>query len=100
MEQLTDTQKRKLKKQAHSLKPLIRIGKNGLNLSVIRTIDKSLTDHELFKIKFLVHKSEKNNIAALIAKETGSHIIDNIGNTLVIYRQSSNPKKRKINLRF
>ena len=82
----TNKQKTKLKKQAHTLKPLIQIGKKGLTNEQITTIANDLKHHQLIKIKFNDHKTKKKEISQKIAKETESTIIDIIGNTLILYK--------------
>ena len=79
-------QKAKLKKQAHTLKPLIQIGKKGLTQEQITTISNDLKHHQLIKIKFNDHKPQKKEISQKIAEETESTIIDIIGNTLILYK--------------
>ena len=82
----TNKQKTKLKKQAHTLKPLIQIGKKGLTNEQITTIANDLKHHQLIKIKFNDHKTKKKEISQKISKETESTIIDIIGNTLILYK--------------
>ena len=48
-----------LKKKAHALKPVVRIGKHGLTVSVLRATAQALESHELIKIKFIDFKDEK-----------------------------------------
>ena len=48
---LTEQEKRSLKKQAHSLKPVVIIGANGLTENVLAEINRALDDHELIKVK-------------------------------------------------
>ena len=95
---LTKREKNLLKKLAHKLKPLIQIGKNGVTPGTISNIDKALKDHELIKIKYLEHKAEKNTLTRQIIEETGSDLINKIGNTITLYRESPNPEKKEINL--
>lgn len=95
---LTKREKKLLQKLAHKLKPLIQIGKNGVTPGTIANIDKALKDHELIKIKYLEHKAEKNTLTRQIIEETGSDLINKIGNTITLYRESPNPEKKEINL--
>lgn len=96
MDPLTPRQIRTLKKQAHSLKPRIQIGRNGLTEATIANIDKTLNDHELIKIKYLAYKTERETITAKIAHKTDSHIIHQIGNTATLYRRSTDYSRRTI----
>ena len=95
---ITTREKKLLKKIAHNIKPLIQIGKNGVTPGTIANIDKALKDHELIKIKYLEHKAEKKNLTRQIIEETGSDLINQIGNTATLYRESPNPEKKEINL--
>ncbi|UCH56607.1 MAG: YhbY family RNA-binding protein, partial [Candidatus Bathyarchaeota archaeon] len=82
-------------KMAHSLKPLLQIGKNGVTPGLIAAVDKTLADHELIKVKFLDYKNAKKELSTLLAEKTGSHLVDLIGNTAILYRPSTKPKKKK-----
>ena len=79
-----------------SYKPIITIGKEGVN-GVIN-IAEYLERHELIKIKFNKNKSEKNTLSENITNSTDSGLVSIIGNTLIIYKQSTNLKYRQIKL--
>jgi len=96
MSKLTGDQRRRLKGQAHALKPRVQIGRNGVTEAAVANIHKALHDHELVKIKYLEHKDERKTLTARVAEETGSIIIDEIGNTATLYRRSPDPAKRNI----
>ena len=98
MDPLTPRQTRNLRKQAHSLKPRVRIGRNGLTEALITNIDKTLNDHELIKIKYLAYKTERTTITVKIAAKTDSHIINEIGNIATLYRPSTDYARRTIEL--
>lgn len=90
---LTSKQRQNLKALAHSLDPVVHIGKNGLTEQSLDTIDKALTDHQLIKVKFLDFKDEKNNFASLIEERTGAVLIDVIGNVIILFRENSDSEK-------
>ena len=94
---LTAKQKRNLRAQAHHLHPQILIGRNGVNPEQINQIKHALIDHELVKIKFNAHKSQKETISKEIVGKTESIQIELIGNTLIIYKKNPESSKRKIN---
>jgi RNA-binding protein len=91
MEALTYAVRKKLKAQAHHLKPVVMIGQKGLTDSLIKTIDKALVDHELIKIKFIDYKDEKKELTNEIGEKTNAAIIGLIGNILILYKE--NPDK-------
>ena len=93
---LTGEQLRKLKAKAQNMKPSIQIGKDGLTQGQLERIKHELAHHELIKVKFNDYKTQKTELSQEIAARTGATQVDLIGNTLVLYKQSPYPKKRKI----
>ena len=88
-------QRRKLKKLAHSLKPAINIGKQGVNEGVIFSINEKLESKELIKVKFINNKESKVELSKLIVDKTNSNEICLIGNRLIIYKPADNPQNRQ-----
>jgi len=83
---ITSKQRQYLRGLAHSLNPYIIIGKNGLNSSSIKSIDKSLTDHELIKVR--VQVGDKKKLAPIIQDKTSCSVVGIIGKILILYRFS------------
>lgn len=82
-----------LKGLAHSLKPIVLLGSNGLTEAVIAEIDYALSHHELIKIKIPTDDKEtKALIVDAICRETNSIKVQVIGKTLIVYRQSEEAK--------
>ncbi|MGX9462519.1 ribosome assembly RNA-binding protein YhbY [Shewanella sp. A14] len=90
---LTTKQKQHLKGLAHSLKPVVLLGGNGLTEGVLAEIDSALTHHELIKVKVASADRElKNAIVDAIIRETQSAKVQLIGHVLVIFRHSAEMK--------
>ena len=84
-----------LKGVAHSLKPVVLLGNNGLTEAVVAEIDYALNHHELIKVKIPTEDKEtKGLIVEAICRETKATKIQVIGKTLIIYRQSEEQKIR------
>ena len=98
MQPLTSAQRNKLRAQAHHLKPLVFIGKQGLTDTVIKSVEDNLAAHELIKVKFNDCKDEREEITAEIARRTESEIAGIIGNIAILYREHPEPEKRRIDL--
>ena len=80
---------------AHSLKPVVLLGNNGLTEAVVAEIDYALNHHELIKVKVPTEDKEtKALIVEAICRETKSTQVQVIGKTLVIYRESAEKKIR------
>lgn len=92
---LNNKQIQHLKGLAHSLKPVVLLGNNGLTEAVVAEIDYALNHHELIKIKIPTDDREnKALIVDAIVRETKSNKVQIIGKTLILYRESAEKKIR------
>jgi len=84
------TEKKQLRAQAHTLKPLILIGQSGLTEAVKAEIQLALDQHELIKIKIRSSNRElRLQISEDICLATSATLIQSIGQIIVIYRKNS-----------
>jgi RNA-binding protein len=84
---LSERQRRHLRALAHALKPVIRLGNAGLTLAVTAEAARALEDHELIKVKAPGGDREaRDELFAALARETGSALVQRIGNVAVLYR--------------
>lgn len=91
---LTGKQKRYLRSLAHHEKPLFQIGKNGVTENFIAQVDDVMLKRELIKISILQNCLEdKDSIAEALTKETGAELVQIMGNTIVLYRESDEHKE-------
>lgn len=91
--QLSNKQKQYLKGLAHSLKPVVLLGSNGLTEGVLAEIETALNHHELIKVKVPSEDRElKAQIAETIAVHTEAELIQKIGSIAVYYRPAEEPK--------
>jgi len=100
MDTLKGSQRKHLRGLAHSLKPVVFVGKQGLTPTVIKAIRDALNIHELIKLSFVdfKEKEQKKEISAKIEEKTSSECVGMIGHQAIFYRQNEDPKKRKIEL--
>ncbi len=92
---LNKKQTQHLKGLAHSLKPVVLLGNNGLTEAVVAEIDYALNHHELIKVKIPTDDREtKALIVEAICRETKSTKVQVIGKTLIIYREGEEQKIR------
>jgi len=93
---LSKTQLSFLKKLAHDIEPVVRVGQNGLSKNVMNEISTSLEHHELMKIKIRVgDRSLRDQITEDVIQNYDADLVQKIGNIVTIYKQS---KKKKIKL--
>jgi RNA-binding protein len=90
---------RQLRALAHQLHPVVTIAGHGLSESVIAELERALNDHELIKIKLAVgDRAAKQQVLDALIKQTGAHLIQQIGHTATILRRVDKPDPRKSNL--
>ena len=91
---LTGKQKGFLRSEAHHLQSIFQIGKSGLTESVIAQIDEALEAKELIKVNILQNCDEdKKEIAAKLDGQQGIEVVQVIGNTLILYKESTEKKR-------
>ena len=94
---ITGKQRSILKKLAHELKPTVMIGKEELTPAVLSSIDAYLSAHELVKVQIQEGAIlDPKETANEVAEELGAEFVQAIGRKFVLYRQASDPDKRKI----
>jgi RNA-binding protein len=98
MEPMNSSRRKRLRKAAHHLDPVLQVGKGGVSESFLRAVDEALDCHELIKIRFLALKDEKQALAREISRRTRSETAGLIGHTLILYRRQPDPEKRRIRL--
>lgn len=87
---------RRLKSMGQLLEPVVHIGKGGLTDALLAGVHQALTDHELIKVKFDAHKEDKKTMAPELAARTSSHVVQRVGNVVVLYRPNPDAERRKI----
>lgn len=91
---LTGKQKRFLRAQAHHLDPIFQVGKGGVNDAMIKQLRDVLEARELIKVRILDNCDEdKNDVAVELAEGTRAELVQLIGLTVVLYKESRNNKK-------
>ena len=94
---LSSKQKQKLKSLAHSLKPVVHVGKNGLESSVSKAVARELLAHELIKIKLLdTCALPKKEAGARLADTAQAELVNIIGRTIILYKKHPLEPKIKV----
>ncbi|MFC7681453.1 ribosome assembly RNA-binding protein YhbY [Paenibacillus sp. GCM10028914] len=90
---LTGKQKRYLRSMAHHLDPIFQVGKGGSNDHLIRHISEAIEKRELLKVSVLNNCIEDpREIAAELAKGAKAELVQVIGKTIVLYKESKDNK--------
>ena len=89
---LTAAHRRALRARAHTLKPVVWVGSQGLTKSVLQEVAKGLKSHELVKVKMSDDEREvRNELLEKICQELDAAPVQHIGKILILYRPR--PKK-------
>jgi len=91
---LTGKQKRFLRAQAHHLKPIFQVGKGGVTEAMTEQIAAALEARELLKVSVLQNcEEDRHKVAGQLAEGTGAELVQVIGNTIVLYKESKEHKQ-------
>ena len=94
MQMLTGKQKSYLRSEAHHLQPLFQVGKHGVNAEMVTGVGDALEKRELLKVSILQNCPEdRGEVAEKLAHGTGAELVQTIGNTVVLYRESKENKR-------
>ena len=77
---LTGKQKRFLRHEAHHLNAIFQIGKDGLHENQIIGIDEALESESC--------QQDKNEIAQELSLKTDAEVVQILGRTIILYRES------------
>lgn len=88
MSSLTSKQRAHLRSLAHHLKPVVHIGKEGVNESTIGATEEALNTRELLKVRVLdgAPNDAKGVGRSLAEKIEDVDLVQVIGNVVVLYR--------------
>ena len=90
---LSNKQKQHLKSLAHSLKPVVLLGANGLTEGVMAEIELALNHHELIKVKVPEEDRElREQIYTTILAHTHAYRVQVVGKILTLYKPSPEGK--------
>ena len=91
---LTDNQRKHLRRLAHALNPVVRVGQRGLTPNVVAELGRALHDHELVKVRARVGDREgRDAVLAELAAATGSELAFQVGNVGLFYKKNNKLNK-------
>lgn len=84
---------------AHKLHPIVTVGGQGLTEGIQLELDRALSDHELIKIKLNVgDRDTRDAMITELVLTSGAKLVQKIGHTATLLRQSPNADPKKSNL--
>jgi RNA-binding protein len=87
--ELSEKQKKHLRRLAHPLRAIVMLGNAGLTDGVVSELNRALADHELVKVSARVGGARDARNAALadLAHRTSSALVQRVGHVGVFYRR-------------
>ena len=86
MTELTNAEIRGLKARGQLLESALKVGKDGLTPQFLTALDEMLKHQDLLKVKFDHFKEQKHELAPQLAEKSGSHLVMQVGNVVVLHR--------------
>lgn len=87
--ELTSKRRAYLRKKAHDLDALVRIGKDGVSDNLIQSILDAIESRELLKVKILQNcEEEKMEIMEQLSQCKEFEVVGIIGRTIILFREN------------
>lgn len=94
---MNSKQRAYLRKISAGIEPIFQIGKSSITPELTKAIDEALEAREIIKINVLKNCFDDcRSLAETLAERTGAEVVHVIGRKIVLYKMSSDEKKRKI----
>ena len=91
---LTGKQKSFLRSEAHHLKAIFQVGKDGVTENMLDQLNAVLEKRELIKVRVLQNcLDDKHDVAEQLADGTDASIVQIIGKQIVLFKESSEHKQ-------
>lgn len=88
--ELTSKRRAYLRKKAHDLDPLVRIGKDGITDNLIQSILDAIESRELIKVKILQNcEEEKQKIMDELSTYKEFQVVGMIGKTIILFKENT-----------
>lgn len=87
--ELTSKKRAYLRKKAHDLDALVRIGKDGISENLIQSILDAIESRELIKVKILQNcEDEKDEIMEQLSQCKEFEVVGIIGRTIILFKEN------------
>ena len=84
---LSPKQRQFLRRLAHPLSPLVRIGKAGLTPAVVDETNHALRAHELIKVRIEVEdRGQRRDVMGQLVADSAAVLVGSVGKVAVLYR--------------
>ena len=96
---LKGKQKRYLCSQAHEMRPLFQVGKEGLTANWLKQVEDAIEKRELLKVNVLQNAIvEDEEVIEYIETNSRIQVVQKIGHVLVLFKQADKRENRSYSL--
>lgn len=93
---LSGKRRAQLRSEAHHLQASVHLGQSGVTPAFIKSLDDAIRTHELVKVQLGKQTDlSVRDAAGLLAKTTRSAVVQVIGKTVTLYRESPELRKKR-----
>lgn len=86
---LNNKEKKYLRSLGMNIEPIVQVGKNGVNESVLFSLNEALLARELVKVKVLKNCFEEiDEVAANLETQADCELVQIIGRNILLYRRN------------
>jgi RNA-binding protein len=83
---------------AGSMDCLVTLGRAGATTELADRLLELLGQHELVKLRFGAFKESRRELAAVLARRTGSEVVRMLGYVAVFWKPNPDPGERKVDI--
>ena len=91
--------KKQLRAIGHGLRPVVIVGQKGISETLLAETDRSLSDHELIKIKLAsADRDQRKQQIDEICSSCKAELVQTVGKIALVFRKNSKPNPKTSNL--
>ena len=96
---MDSAERKKFRRIAHHLHPVIIVGDGGVSDAVIAETNRALDDHELIKVKVnAIDREDRTAMIDALVAACQAEAVQKIGKVVVLYRQNPEAKPELSNV--
>ena len=91
--------KKQLRAIGHGLKPVVMVGQKGISDTLLAETERSLSDHELIKIKLAsADRDLRKQQIEEICTSCKAELVQTVGKMALVFRKNTRPNPKTSNL--
>ncbi len=75
-----------MRAEAHTLSPVVQVGRHGLSDSFVAELDRALLSHELVKVRMRGERTERAAELDQVSSRLQCAVVGTVGSVAILYR--------------